>query len=58
MNRWRSALKVLVAVLRELFDEAPYARFLRQTQRASSREAYAAFWREREHGHGRRPKCC
>ncbi|HEY3972886.1 MAG TPA: hypothetical protein VGM18_07765 [Candidatus Sulfotelmatobacter sp.] len=50
--------RILLATLREIFDEAPYARFLRRTQMASSPQAYADFCRERESGQGRRPRCC
>jgi hypothetical protein len=49
---------VLVSVLREIFDESAYARFLDRTKRASSREAYAAFCREGEVAKARRPRCC
>jgi hypothetical protein len=52
------AARILLATLREIFDEAAYARFLSRTQMVSSPEAYAAFWRERESAHARRPKCC
>jgi hypothetical protein len=58
MRRLKNAARILLAVLREIFDEAPYARFLRREQAVSSREAYSAFWREREAAHARRPKCC
>ena len=58
MNRFASGLRIFLAMLREIFDEAAYARFLRRTQTQSSRAAYAAFWREREASHQRRPKCC
>ena len=54
----RNVLTTLRAALREIFDEAAYARFLRQAQLESSSAAYAAFWRERETVHSRRPKCC
>jgi hypothetical protein len=50
--------RILLATLREIFDEAPYTRFLERTQTISSPESYAAFWREREHRHARRPRCC
>jgi hypothetical protein len=50
--------RILLATLREIFDEAPYARFLQRTQATSSRGAYAAFRREHEHRHARRPRCC
>ena len=58
MKRFGDAIRLLLAALREIFDEAAYARFLLRTHAASSREAYSAFWREREAAHGRRPKCC
>ena len=51
-------LSVLVAALREIFDESAYARFLNRRQVASSRQAYAAFCRESEEGKARRPRCC
>jgi hypothetical protein len=54
----RNAGSVLMTVLREIFDEAAYARFLSRTQRASSTQAYAAFTRERESIQNRRPRCC
>ncbi|HXP17186.1 MAG TPA: hypothetical protein VN868_08795 [Terriglobales bacterium] len=52
------SLAVLVAALREIFDESAYARFLNRRQIASSSEAYAAFCRECEEGKARRPRCC
>jgi hypothetical protein len=54
----RNAGSVLMTVLREIFDEAAYARFLSRTQRTSSTQAYAAFTRERESIQNRRPRCC
>ena len=48
----------LLAVAREIFDEGAYLRFLRREQMPSSPRAYAAFWRDREFAHARRPKCC
>jgi hypothetical protein len=50
--------RILLAALCEIFDEAPYARFLQRTQTTSSPESYAAFRREHEHRHARRPRCC
>lgn len=58
MNLILQIARILVATLREIFDESAYARFLQRTHMASSREAYAAFWRERESSQARRPKCC
>jgi hypothetical protein len=39
--------RLLLAALREIFDEAAYARFLERTAQPSSRAAYAGFLRER-----------
>jgi hypothetical protein len=47
-----------VAILREIFDESAYMRFLAAHEMKSSREAYAAFWREHEIAEVRRPRCC
>jgi hypothetical protein len=58
MNFLANTLRIVLATLREIFDEAAYARFLRRTQMQSSPAAYASFWREREASHQRRPKCC
>ncbi|HLW85940.1 MAG TPA: hypothetical protein VKR60_12055 [Candidatus Sulfotelmatobacter sp.] len=58
MKRITNFAGILLAILREIFDEAPYARFLERTQTPSSPEAYAAFWREREHAAARRARCC
>ena len=49
---------IVRAILREIFDEAAYERFLRRAQMASSPEAYAAFREEFEETKTRRPKCC
>lgn len=51
-------LGILLATLREIFDEAAYERFLTRTQSQSSPDAYAAFWRERQSGPVRPSKCC
>ena len=58
MNRLTRVAQILIATLREIFDESAYARFLGRTQMQSSPEAYAAFWREREAAQQRRPRCC
>jgi hypothetical protein len=58
MKRIVSGWRIFVTTLREIFDEAAYARFLGRAGIASSREAYAAFRREFEEAKMRRPKCC
>jgi hypothetical protein len=62
MKRVREGTRVfaatLFATLREIFDEAAYARFLSRAGTVSSRAEYAAFRREFEDAKVRRPKCC
>jgi hypothetical protein len=58
MKQLLNFARIFLAALREIFDEAPYARFLQRTQTTSSSQAYAAFRREHEHRHARRPRCC
>jgi hypothetical protein len=58
MNRFVNAARIALATLREIFDEAAYARFLSRTRMTSSAKAYAAFRQEFEEGKARRPKCC
>ena len=57
----RTATKILstvLAMLREIFDESAYARYLEKNQLSSSPEAYAGFLREYELVKARRPRCC
>jgi hypothetical protein len=58
MKRIVISWRILMATLREIFDEAAYTRFLNRAGMASSSEAYAAFRREFEEVKVRRPKCC
>jgi hypothetical protein len=62
MTRMRKMISGLastaIAMLREIFDEAAYARFLSRAGAPSSSEAYAAFRQEFEEAKLRRPKCC
>lgn len=58
MRQLLSAVRIFLAVMLEVFDEASYARFLQRKQTASSREAYAEFWRERAQAHARHQRCC
>ena len=58
MNRLLHAGRILNAMLREIFDEAAYARFLKSANLRSSRLAYAAFCRERESIRARAMKFC
>jgi hypothetical protein len=58
MTRLSGTLKLALAILREIFDEASYARFLQRANAPSSPDAYAAYWREREASQARKPRCC
>jgi hypothetical protein len=58
MRRLKKVLKLILATLREIFDESAYARYLAQHQLSSSRAAYAGFLREHELAKARRPRCC
>ena len=49
---------VLVAALREIFDENAYQRFLDRSRLQSSTRAYAMFRQEHEQARFRRPRCC
>jgi hypothetical protein len=53
-----SGTELLLAALREIFDESAYKRFLSRRELVSSRAAYAAFRQENEAAKARRPKCC
>jgi hypothetical protein len=52
------ALGVMRSILREIFDESAYARFLERNKVESSREAYVSFLRESEALRARRARCC
>jgi hypothetical protein len=58
MSHFLKIARILLATLREIFDEAAYERFLGRTQTASSPDAYAAFWRERDSTQTPRTRCC
>lgn len=49
---------LLGSVLREIFDEAAYQRFLERQQLPTSPQAYAEFLRETDATRARRPRCC
>jgi hypothetical protein len=56
--RIRTFFRILRAVLREIFDESAYSRFLAQRGMASSVTTYAEFLRETEQRRARKPRCC
>ncbi len=57
-ERCTKAGRTLRSVLREIFDESAYARFLTRRQIATSPQAYADFLREMQTQRERRPRCC
>jgi hypothetical protein len=52
------ALTTLLAVLREIFDEAAYDRYLAQNRASRSVSSYREFLRQRETVVARKPRCC
>ena len=58
MSHCKRAVRIVLEALREIFDESSYERFLQRTGLPSSRDSYQQFWREREHSHSRRVRCC
>jgi hypothetical protein len=51
-------LAIIGSVLREIFDESAYARFLERRQLTTSPAAYAEFLAESRQQRERRPRCC
>jgi len=58
MNRLRALLNLAVQVLREIFDEAAYERFLGRTTLSSGAASYRVFLKEQQAAKARRPRCC
>lgn len=58
LNTVHKAGFLFVSILREIFDENSYARFLARSGRVSSAEAYAEFVHQEAHLRERRPRCC
>ena len=58
MSHLREFFKTLLAVLREIFDENAYQRFLLRTNNVASVDSYRQFQREREAGVATNPRCC
>ena len=55
---FQSAWNITRAVLREIFDESSYERFLSRTQDSRSVASYRAFVRERDAAIMKKPRCC
>jgi hypothetical protein len=58
MMRIPQIIAIFAAMMREVFDESAYQRFLERNHLASSVTAYAEFLREYEATKVRRPRCC
>ena len=58
LRRLPRALRLLLATLREIFDENAYARFLERSGLTPSPSSFAAFQREHAAAKVRHPKCC
>jgi len=54
----RSGMKLVLAALREIFDEGAYRRFLARERMDPSCRSYREFRREHELAKARRPRCC
>lgn len=58
MSSLRRIAATLLRVMREIFEESAYERFLLRHRLVSSRESYKQFLREAETVKARRPRCC
>ncbi len=58
MSRVKSIAAILLAALREIFDESAYRRFLQRHHAQPSRASYAAFLSEYACRRANRPRCC
>ena len=57
-QRASATYRLMASILREIFDESAYERFLAKHQIDSSVEAYAEFSRECGHRKARCARCC
>jgi hypothetical protein len=55
---FRGLIQTLRAVLREIFDESAYDRFLLRTQSSRSIASYREFAQERDAAMLKKPRCC
>jgi hypothetical protein len=58
LPRLTTALQILFAAIREIFDESAYDRFLLRTSAARSIASYRAFTHERDASMQKKPRCC
>ncbi len=57
-NKFRNLTQIVRAVLREVFDEEAYERYLARTYSERSKESYRSFLNERQTAMARKPRCC
>jgi hypothetical protein len=55
---FQRCLGVIIAALREIFDETAYSRFLQRAGLPPSSSSYAAFQQEHALAKARHTKCC
>jgi len=58
LSRVHRVLQIVHAMLREIFDESAYSRFLRRRDLTPSRDSYAQFLQESETARAQRVRCC
>ena len=58
LSSTRRTVAVIASILREIFDESAYARFLERRELTTSPTAYAEFLAESREQRERRPRCC
>jgi hypothetical protein len=58
LQRLLNAISTFRAMLREIFDESAYDRFLLRTHASRSIASYRAFTRERDAAMLKKPRCC
>jgi hypothetical protein len=58
LERAHSIWDAALGILREVFDESAYERFLARSGKQRSVNSYREFSRERESSLARKPRCC
>lgn len=58
LARISATLTLFYSVIREIFDESAYDRFLERHNLVSNVTSYSQFCQERDHSRARRPRCC
>ena len=57
-GRLFSFIRIVRLTMREIFDEAAYARYLERTGTSGSRQAYASFLEEKHQAKSPAARCC